>query len=115
MKLTPEQVMAHNARLIEAFNKIREHEHQIVDMIFEKGRIEGITAHQLKAFVDSRLNICLQNIGIDPQYEVKSNPIADWFYLGISSAKIHDFFNSMGNQYHRIWSEDSFAEGLLEN
>ena len=44
----------------------------------------------------------------EKEYEVKYNPIAEWFYLGISNAKIHDFFNAQGSSYNRNWSEDAF-------
>ena len=109
-KLTPEQRTDLFAKLHTAAKILSEHEHRIVDMIFEKGRIEGITAHQLKNFVDSRIDICLQNLGLDAQFKPTSNPIAEWFYAGISSKSvIHDFFAKLGNQYVRGWDESGFA------
>jgi ribonucleoside-diphosphate reductase beta chain len=90
-------------------NILREHEHHIVDKIFEVGKIEGITATQLKHFVDSRLNICLKNLGLAPIYEVSYNPIADWFYTGINNFQYNDFFTGIGNQYVRTWDEKEFA------
>lgn len=107
-KLTPEEQTLLYDKIYLAADKLREHEHQICEKIFEKGRIEGITAHQLKNFVDSRLDICLQNLGLEAKYKPSSNPIAEWFYLGASQTKIHDFFVNVGNQYHRSWAEDKF-------
>ena len=107
-KLTPENQIALYERIYTAAEKIREHEHRIVDMIFEKGRIEGITPHQMKNFVDSRIDLCLENLGLRAQFKPASNPIAEWFYLGISQTIIHDFFQNVGNQYNRNWSEESF-------
>lgn len=107
-KLSPEQQQDLFNKIYEAADKLREHEHCICDKIFEKGRIEGITLHQLKNFVDSRLDICLQNLGLEAKYKPASNPIAEWFYLSASQTKIHDFFVSVGNQYHRNWSEEKF-------
>lgn len=105
-RLTPEQEMALRADIIKSAEQIREHEHRIVDLIFSGGRIEGITPHQMKVFIDSRINLCLNNLGYESIYEVKDNPIAEWFYTGIKSkAVIHDFFNGIGNQYHRNWNE----------
>lgn len=107
--LSSDQTEALFKRIYEAAEKLREHEHKIVDMIFSEGRIEGITAHQMKNFVDSRINLCLENLGLSHLYNVGSNPIAEWFYMGISSkAVIHDFFASMGSQYHRNWTESEF-------
>lgn len=108
MKLNTEQQKRITDRVIEAAKHLREHEHRIVDMIFEKGRIDGITPHQMKNFVDSRVDLCLQNLGISKIYDVQSNPIAEWFYTGISSSVMHDFFQNIGNQYHRDWKEEDF-------
>lgn len=107
-KLSPEEQSVLFSKIYEAAEQLRLHEHQIIDMFFEKGRIEGITPHQMKNFTDSRIDLCLENLGLSARYKPSSNPIADWFYLGISNAKTHDFFNSQGSQYNRNWSEDEF-------
>lgn len=87
---------------------VRDHEYKIIDMIFEKGDIPGITSEQLKTFVDSRLNLCLNQLGFEGIYRVDNNPIADWFYKKIQSNKLHDFFQNQGNSYTRNWSESKF-------
>jgi ribonucleotide reductase beta subunit family protein with ferritin-like domain len=89
-------------------HKIYEHECRIIDMIFEKGEIEGITAESMKAFVRSRLNICLGNLGYEPIFEVGDNPIAEWFYKGINDFQFNDFFSGIGNQYNRNWEKTGF-------
>lgn len=89
--------------------KIYEHECQIIAMLFEKGKIEGITAHQLENFVQSRINECLKELGFTKEYDVKYNPIADWFYKGINDYTFNDFFSGMGNQYHRNWDQSAFT------
>lgn len=109
MRLSPEEISALYERIYQAAQIIREHEHRIVDMIFEKGTIEGITKTQLKNFIDSRLDLCLQNLGLSARFKPASNPVAEWFYLGISVAKMNDFFNRVGNQYHRNWNEKAFT------
>ena len=91
--------------------KILEHEFRIIDMIFEKGSMEGITALQMKNFAASRVNLCLERIGLKPIREVKYNPIADWFYDGINSYTFNDFFSGIGNQYTRGWDETAFIWG----
>lgn len=107
-KLSPEETNKLYEKIYAAADKLREHEHKICDMIFEKGRVEGITAHQLKNFVDSRIDLCLENLGLSAVYKPASNPIAEWFYLGLSKAKMHDFFASQGSEYNRNWSEQAF-------
>lgn len=87
---------------------IYEHECRIIDMIFEKGEIPGINADQMKVFVKSRLNICLNQLGYDSLFEVGDNPIAEWFYKGINDYQFNDFFSGIGNQYNRNWDKSGF-------
>lgn len=86
-------------------NAVRDHEHRIVDMIFEKGKIDGITDVQMKHFIDSRINLVLRNLGQEPMFDVGYNPIASWFYDSISGYIFNDFFSGVGREYSRDWSE----------
>ncbi|WP_278939072.1 ribonucleotide-diphosphate reductase subunit beta [Pseudomonas helleri] len=96
------------ALIMAAADMIREHEFRIIDMIFEKGKIPGITDVQMKHFVESRINLCLRELGYNNRYEVKYNPISEWFYKGINNFQFNDFFSGMGNQYNRSWDESAF-------
>ena len=87
---------------------ILEHESIIIDKIFEKGHIKGITENQLKHFVESRLDICLENLGTKGIFKPSYNPIAKWFYKDLESSTLHDFFSSQGSDYNRSWSEGKF-------
>ena len=89
--------------------QIYEHECRIIDMIFEQGDIKGITAKQMKNFIQSRLNICLSQLDIKPMYNVEYDPISSWFYKNINSGSLHDFFAKQGNNYSRDWVEGKFA------
>lgn len=91
-----------------AAETVMEHEKAIIGKIFEKGRIEGITDKQLEHFDQSRINLCLRNLGYENLYKVDYNPVADWFYKGINGYSMIDFFNSQGNQYQRDWDSEGF-------
>jgi ribonucleotide reductase beta subunit family protein with ferritin-like domain len=95
----------------QAAEAIKEHEFRIIDMIFEKGNIDGITGTQLKHFVESRVNLVLQQLGLEKLYEVTYNPLADWFYSGINGFQYNDFFSGIGASYSREWSESEFVWG----
>ena len=94
--------------IYEIADNIFQHERAIIAKIFEKGKIEGITAHQLENFVQSRLNICLRNLGLANLFDVEYNPIADWFYKGINDFNFNDFFTGQGREYSRGWDTKSF-------
>ena len=86
-----------------------EHECRIIEMIFEKGAIKGITAKQMIRFIESRINICLKNLGMRKMFEVTYNPIAEWFYDGINKFQFNDFFTGTGREYKRGWDESKFV------
>lgn len=108
-KLSDAQQLLLRSRIEGAARIIREHEHLISAKFFEKGKIEGITDHQMMNFIDSRVNLCLKNLGYQNIFEVTYNPIADWFYKGISSYVFHDFFSRGGREYNRNWNEAAFV------
>lgn len=87
---------------------VAEHEFHIVDMIFAKGEMEGITAEQMKTFVKSRVNLCLEQLGYKPLFEVSNNIVGEWFYDNINAVQLHDFFTGIGSSYNRNWNETGF-------
>jgi len=95
-------------RLTEASRAIYEHECLIIKEVFSKGTIRGITEVQMTHFVESRIDLCLQQLGLDPIYKPKYNPIAKWFYDMIGSDTQHDFFAKLGSSYNRNWQETGF-------
>lgn len=109
MNLSTEQEEELEAKIRTAILALCEHECRIIDMIFEKGPIDGITATQMRHFVESRLNECLAQLGYKKEYEVGYNPIASWFYKSISGFVFNDTFSGVGNSYHRNWDENAFA------
>lgn len=89
--------------------KLYEHELEIIKMTFSEGKIDGITEHQLDCFVQSRINECLKQLGFKKMFDVKYNPISEYFYKAINDYSFNDFFSGMGNQYHRNWDESAFV------
>jgi len=96
-------------RFREAGTQIFKHESRIIDMLFEKGGMKGITPEQMKTFVQARINLCLEQLGIEPLFEVTYDPISKWFYKNINSGQLHDFFHKQGNNYNRDWIEGGFT------
>lgn len=106
---SPEELEVFHKDVYAAAEKIKEHEFCIVDKFFEKGKMDGITDVQMKHFVESRVNTCLQQLGMKKLYDVKYNPVADWFYKGINNYQFNDFFSGMGREYQRDWDAERFT------
>lgn len=107
--LTQEQYDKLVDTIYQAATTIKEHEFRIIEMIFEKGSIDGITAKQMQHFVESRINKVLEQLKLKPLFHVTYNPIAEWFYDGINGFQYNDFFSGIGNSYSRDWSESQFT------
>lgn len=106
--LTKQQRFMVQQRLLSVGLKIVEHEDEIINMIFSQGAVSGITADELKAFVRHRVDLCLENLGIEPIFNVTWNPIADWFYSNINMVQFSDFFVGIGNQYNSNHVQEKF-------
>lgn len=107
-EITEEDKESLKEDIIAAAYKVLEHEQVIISKIFSKGKIEGITAHQIELFAKSRIDLCLKNLGYQGVFNVDYNPVADWFYKGITGYTAQDFFSSQGNQYQRDWNLSGF-------
>jgi ribonucleotide reductase beta subunit family protein with ferritin-like domain len=94
--------------VLEAADQICTHEYQIIDKIFELGSVEGITKGQMYLFVQSRIDLCLQYLGIEPFFKPVENPIAEYFYKGINDYQMNDFFQGVGREYQRDWDKKRF-------
>ena len=108
--LTNDQVKHIHETLREMGRKTAEHEFRIIDMIYEKGD-KGNQKESLKQFVMSRVNLCLNNLGIPSIFsydDVGENRIAADFYRDINMSQIGDFFVSLQSNYNRDWSEAEF-------
>ena len=94
--------------IIEMGKVVYDHESAIIDLIFEEG-IDSLDPEDVRIFVKSRINLCLENLGYDPIFNVKENPIADWFYKSINSKKLTDFFTGSGSEYNINWNRKGFS------
>ena len=107
--MSEDELLELKSKVVSTAEKLYQHECRIVDMIFEKGPIDGITSKQMKHFVESRINECLLNLGYEKLFEVDYNPISGWFYKSINSFTYNDFFIGISNSYHRLWGDSDFV------
>lgn len=92
-------------------SEIITHEDAVIDYTFQGSEsINDITAQQLKVFIRSRVDEVLTLLGYAPIYKsTETDKIAEWFYKGTTSIKMHDFFVGGTNQYRRSWKFDNFS------
>jgi len=103
-------VETHKTNCLKVIEQIVKHEDAIADFVYlNETTINDIPASEVKTFIRSRANIVLDDMGFDHLYTIDTNPIADWFYQGVNSIKVHDFFSANTTQYRRNWKFDNFS------
>jgi len=95
--------------IVRCAHKIVGHEDLIIDRMIPNDDVEGISKESLKVFVRHRVNLCLQQLGLLPEFDEDKNVIKEWFYDGINAVQLHDFFVGVGSEYNRDWKERSFV------
>ena len=115
MNLSKKQEIELKETILNAVLQLYAHEIEITNMIFEKGPIDGITPVQLVHFVESRINVCLEQLGYEKHFNVPYNPIGAWFYKGINNFQFNDFFSGVGPNYNRNWDESAFEYKEYDN
>lgn len=93
----------------EAAAQLYEHETAINAKVFEHGKIDGITEHQMNKFSMSRVNLCLEYLSMEKLEKVEYNPISDYFYKSINDFAQNDFFQGVGKEYTRDWAKGRFV------
>ena len=106
---TKDEMQAIEAEIKKVAELLLEHELAIVEKMFSKGKIDGITPVQLEHFIKSRINLCFKELGFKKVYEIEYDPISSWFYKGINDYQFNDFFSGSGKEYNRNWDETGFT------
>ncbi|MFW9602497.1 MAG: ribonucleotide-diphosphate reductase subunit beta [Prevotella sp.] len=106
----PFDIEQHKTNCKKVIQTIVQHEDAIIDYVYSTEKsINDITADELKSFIRSRANLVLTDMGFEELYIIDKNPISEWFYQGIKSIKVHDFFSANTTQYKRNWKFDNFS------
>ena len=76
----------------------------LVEELFSKGTIEGITQEDVVEFVKHRADRVLTYLGSVPLYGTGETKISEWFYTFINAQEDTDFFVSKATEYEQGWN-----------
>jgi len=115
-KLSKEQKDRLFARIKDAALMLYKHEDAIIEKFHEKGNLRGITKEQFKTFIKSRINLCLNNFGIESIFDIagEDNPVEKWFGDKIKGYIANDFFASLGREYSTRFAENKYGWTVKE-
>lgn len=100
----------HQQLCLGVIKEIVAHEDAVIDYVYQDTEsINGIYPKQLKSFIRIRANTLLVEMGFDEEYTVIDDKISQWFYKGVKSIKVHDFFSASTTQYRKNWKLDNFS------
>ena len=105
-------ISTHYKKCSNVLEEIVRHEDAIIDyMYLDIPSINDITPSELKVFIRGRANTLMTEMEIPPIFTIDptKDTISKWFYQGIKSIKVHDFFSANTTQYRRNWKIDNLS------
>ena len=106
------------AEIVDTCATIVEHEDAFIDLAFELGSVEGLSAEQVKRYIRYIADRRLIQLGLDPLYFVESNPLP-WLDDMLNAVEHANFFENRSTEYSRAstlgtW-EEAFAGNVFED
>lgn len=84
-------------------------EDKFIDLVFEEGGVEGITADETKQYIRSVCDYRMEQLGFKKEYGVK-NPF-DWLDWVLSNTKMENFFETNTTGYSKNAMVGSYDAG----
>lgn len=97
--------------ITDACRTIVEHEDAFIDLAFEMGPIEGLTAQQIKDYIRWIANRRLVQLKLDEIYDVKENPLG-WIDTMLNGVEHMNFFEGRATEYSKASTKGSWVEAF---
>ena len=97
--------------LYEACRTIVEHEDSFIDLAFEMGPMEGLTAKEVKEYIRFIANRRLDQLGLEPIYDVQKNPLT-WLDTMLNAVEHMNFFEGRATEYSKASTRGSWTEAF---
>ena len=97
--------------LYEACRTIIEHEDAFIDLAFEMGPMEGLTAQEVKDYIRFIGNRRLTQLGLEPIYDVQKNPLG-WLDTMLNAVEHMNFFEGRATEYSKASTQGSWVEAF---
>ena len=97
--------------LYEACRIIVEHEDAFIDLAFEMGPMEGLTAQEVKNYIRFIANRRLIQLGLEPIYDIQKNPLT-WLDTMLNAVEHMNFFEGRATEYSKASTQGTWAEAF---
>ncbi|WP_321395410.1 ribonucleotide-diphosphate reductase subunit beta [Emcibacter sp.] len=99
------------ADLTDACRTIVEHEDAFIDLAFELGDIEGLTAAEVKNYIRYIADRRLSQLGLSPIYYVGNNPLP-WMDEILNGIEHTNFFENRATEYSKASTKGKWEEAF---
>ena len=97
--------------ITDACRTIVDHEDAFIDLAFEMGPIEGLTAQQIKDYIRWIANRRLLQLKMDEIYDVKENPL-EWIDTMLNGVEHMNFFEGRATEYSKASTQGTWVEAF---
>ena len=97
--------------IYEACRIIVSHEDAFIDLAFEMGSLEGLTAEETKQYIRWIANRRLNQLGLETIYKVEKNPLT-WLDTMLNAVEHMNFFEGRSTEYSKASTKGSWTEAF---
>ena len=90
------------------------YEDAFIDLAFEMGGVEGLTADEVKQYIRYIGDRRLQQLNLEPVFGVEKNPLP-WMDVMMNGAEHVNFFENRATEYSKASTEGSWEEVFAED
>ena len=97
--------------LYEACRTIVEHEDSFIELAFEMGPMKGLTAKEVKEYIRFIANRRLDQLGLEPIYDVQKNPLT-WLDTMLNAVEHMNFFEGRATEYSKASTQGNWIDAF---
>ena len=97
--------------IYKACETIVTHEDAFIDLAFEQGGIQGLTAEDVKEYIRWIADRRLTQLNLQPIYRIPSNPLP-WMDAMLNGVEHANFFESRATEYSKASTEGTWEEAF---
>jgi len=97
--------------IYEACRTIIHHEDAFIDLAFQMGPMEGLTAQDVKNYIRFIANRRLHQLGLEAIYKVEKNPLG-WLDTMLNAVEHMNFFEGRATEYSKASTQGTWAEAF---
>ena len=97
--------------LYKSCDTIVHHEDAFIDLAFEMGAIEGLTAQEVKNYIRYIADRRLTQLGLQPMYKTDKNPLP-WMDEMLNGMEHANFFEARATEYSKAATQGSWEEAF---